>query len=98
MIKFERNPLSKKGIGIGKYRPESIQKITEDIQEIFEEYLWELNTPEVRREIAHRIEERIKEVKAQDITSPEDMDSSDVRFRIWDSSNNELGIIKSKWG
>jgi len=90
MIKFERNPLSKQTLGLGRYRPEVIQ-------EIFEEYLWELNTLELRKEIAHRIEERTG-LKAQDITSPEDMDSTNVRFRIWDSSNNELGIIKSKWG
>jgi len=86
MIKFERNPLSKQALGLGRYRPEIFK-------EILDEYLFELNTPEVRKEIAYRIEEKMG-LKAQDITSPEDMDLLNLSFKIFDSSNNELGIVK----
>ena len=89
MIKFERNPLSKQTLDLGRYRPEIIQ-------DIFAEYVFEWNTPELRKEIAAKIEQRTG-LKAQDITSPADMDLLNLSFKIWDSSNNELGIVKGNW-
>ena len=88
-MNFERKPLTKQSLGIGRFRPEIFE-------EILEEHKFEMNTPE-RRESIRNMLVKATGAEIKDISSEEDIMVGEVKFRMQDNSNNRIFIISSKW-